>query len=364
MPNAPTIKIIPNVDIDIYPVELQKIARTTKQTELTLGDLHGNALKLIHFLTAENVLNISKQDFDYFVTIYKNSTHNLSIGNLRSFTQLLSKITFNPVGLIRFLGDELADRGNNDLFTLLIFKKMQEHHVPYEILFSNHGLTFLESYELKDPSALQFDLGYSQSSSWYNLQAVIEKLISLNVFTSMVEISYKPYLKILSYALGIKDSKPLLCIYSHAPIGMETLQALADVYAVPFSPLSITDLCATIDAINDLFKQDIRQGCLLKYSDFTVISKMQLPLGLISIPPNAPFLRITWNRATGDKFLNTKATTNTFDIEFIHGHEGPQQGSGNIHSYSKNMINLDASLLGKKEIHVGPYIVSILQWNG
>lgn len=119
-------------------------------TEVTIGDLHGNALKLIFVLIKEGVLDLPKDCYDYFVDIYNADPINKDKVNF--FQQhILPYITLKPgaeITKIRLIGDELADRGGNDYFTLKILQKLKQllPRNALEIIISNHGTGFLKYY--------------------------------------------------------------------------------------------------------------------------------------------------------------------------------------------------------------------------
>lgn len=158
---------------------------------VTLGDLHGNAVKLLHFLMRYGVViwKASVADkaaaYQSFVDIYDRAAELLKFRNLminlqgdiqnsstknevyrsefdrlkvlsapkewmlliRRFDVLMSQLAVqDAMTQVRLLGDELADRGSNDYFTLRLLGFLQEAHVQVSILSSNHGAQFLDDY--------------------------------------------------------------------------------------------------------------------------------------------------------------------------------------------------------------------------
>lgn len=83
------------------------------------------------------------------VKIYQTPLENIDKECLIQFNTILDRIVFEKGRMIRLLGDELADRGANDYFTLKLLEKLQLNKVPVEILLSNHSVEFIESYEKK-----------------------------------------------------------------------------------------------------------------------------------------------------------------------------------------------------------------------
>lgn len=110
--------------------------------EITIGDLHGNALKLLYFLIRNDVIKIDKEDYKLFVTIYQKNPNELTTKDLSFFQIIVNSAEINTQHKIRFLGDDLCDRGMNDYYTLVIYKKLDQANVPFEVILSNHGNFF------------------------------------------------------------------------------------------------------------------------------------------------------------------------------------------------------------------------------
>jgi len=129
-------------------VDSQKIG---KDQELTIGDLHGNALKLVWFLIKHGFIEgFDESLYSKLVEHYKNN-------NLEKFNKIIDenlKINLNA-GKLRLIGDELCDRGSNDGMTLCILEKLSDANkkpidsaekssFEFEIIFSNHTAWFFE----------------------------------------------------------------------------------------------------------------------------------------------------------------------------------------------------------------------------
>src|SRR5579883_2145455 len=107
-------------DLEVYPKETKDTdCIPHANNEFTIGDLHGNALKLLHFLVRQNVINLDEAEYAEFVKLYKKDSKEITKEDLDViFEKILAKMTANPVGTVRLIGDELSDRGANDYFTL------------------------------------------------------------------------------------------------------------------------------------------------------------------------------------------------------------------------------------------------------
>ena len=133
-------------NLDVLPKGNENYPADIKN-QLTIGDLHGNALKLIYFLVRQNVLVIEPENYAEIVVIYKKNE--LRKIDLERFNSILTNIIVQAVGTVRLIGDEVADRGTNDYFTLKLLNMLQSKGVPVEVLISNHGVEFVEACEKK-----------------------------------------------------------------------------------------------------------------------------------------------------------------------------------------------------------------------
>jgi hypothetical protein len=162
--------------VDVYKTtsDKQPIKKSRDGEEATIGDLHGNALKLVFFLAERGFIDFedksssvaggkkqtSAEIYAEFAKIYQDG---LPIKNadcvtdiretseaIKKFEAFLAKITVTKEGekaMFRLIGDVLCDRGQNDYFTLQILKKVEELKLRYEVIFSNHDHRFFESYQ-------------------------------------------------------------------------------------------------------------------------------------------------------------------------------------------------------------------------
>jgi hypothetical protein len=159
--------------VDIY--QFPSVDLIDKGTQITIGDLHGNAMKLMFMLVTHGIAtNINKEDYENLVKIYSIQAENLTKEHLGDFNKILAKIEFNSDSTIRLIGDELADRGNNDYFTLKILEKLHDHKVPVEIIVSNHSIEFIEASEKQKDFRAPM-LNNEHALSMKNLQTLVEK---------------------------------------------------------------------------------------------------------------------------------------------------------------------------------------------
>ena len=153
--------------------------------QLTIGDLHGNAVKLLYFLAAyrivdgwsmnlekiksyslvqqEQVLKNHLEDnwYEEFVNFYDLFSLSIEDADLRRVLKFFKcvieglKISKSNSFLLRFLGDMLADRGKLDPLIILILDALTEATIPIEIVASNHDLEFIEAIERNLPFRAQ-----------------------------------------------------------------------------------------------------------------------------------------------------------------------------------------------------------------
>ena len=103
------------------------------------GDLHANTLKMLIGLEDAYIITNLK-------THYKGLKKAYDRNNVDAFISLIDKLKFRETAIKRslcYLGDILADRGQNDAMTLYLMNKMTENNVDYEIIYSNHGWCFI-----------------------------------------------------------------------------------------------------------------------------------------------------------------------------------------------------------------------------
>lgn len=333
------------MDINVYPTEI----RNPEGKCISCGDLHGNALKLLYFLIAEGVCSF-KDVFHYqeIAKLYNRHSQLLEkknykrlISDIKEFKKLLSYVIYNTkVAKIYFIGDETADRGHNDWFTLWIFKSLAEATISFSIMLSNHGFEFLKNYLSKFVNVKTFITSETCVRSLFNL----EKLINLSATVRQNEVSreqvcelaknyYIPNLKLLCYSPA-PSVETDLAVYHHAPVAMEVITGIAEKLKIRFTIIIIKDLCVLIDKINQFFseKRDVVINHIMdEYKFFEQV-------GHTTIPADYPFLRLIWNRTnTHDAFLKAHP-----QLTFVHGHDGYED-----HPEYKNLINLD-SLFGRE----------------
>ncbi|KAH9256905.1 hypothetical protein BASA81_004726 [Batrachochytrium salamandrivorans] len=275
--------------------------------EITIGDLHGNAMKLVYFLVSEGVLRgLTDQEFSRMCAIY----HSTISTSTREFYDLLhhrgGKIASNHP-TIRLLGDEFADRGTNDELTVMVLEKLLSEGDPskVQVLLSNHGYEFY-SYDQDDHMArLQFKLlsGEKQHASFSNSLHTFHRTVKDKSRAKRVlAMLYKHSLKLVSYS--VRDGGML--IFTHAPIGLETLQLFARDFSLNTTcgnySITQSDLKTCIDLIQHKFDSEI---------------KHRLSWGLRQ---SRSIMEFMWRR-NSDRGKATRPSLNK-TVAWVHGHDG------------------------------------------
>lgn len=296
-----------------------------KHAQITIGDMHANALKFIYFLVRHGVItNMTDEQYETFVGIYMKNIDALTAADLEEFNLILDSLKFNTTATVRLIGDELCDRGANDYFILKLFQKLHQHKVPIETMLSNHGTEFLLAHETKNkffPTIME----PRHTTSMTNLQILIaRKLVTYEEITSIVNEAYKPYNKLLSYTLS-RDKKSI-SLYSHAPVDVGIVKTLAAKLNVPFSDKTPVSLGKTIHGINKAFAKHLADKTV-----HTLLSASVLFNGydVESIDPEKyPVEFIIWNRDLG--ILNRSSIHNGYAISYIHGHDNQISANTNV----------------------------------
>ena len=329
----------PNL-LDYPPVSAYSL---DKNCQLTIGDLHGNALKLLYFLVRESIFEITPEAYQDLVAIYYKDLSEITRNDLDEWCRLLRGVSAKETSsnrLIRLIGDELADRGANDYFVLKLLEKLGNSAIPYEIIISNHGFEFLSVYE----QGLETYYSYLEKPpgefavSLSHLRALVaKKIVSMGDIDYLVKTYYQPYLKVLGYSCFAESSLERLLgitIYSHAPIGFETIRALARDMRVEYRDETAVLLAETMDRINHAFAIVAMNNALLQtYGD-----ELKKQVDVYDIPMEYPLLRCLWARNYSLKDP-PKNLQNNYLLFYVHGHDQGGKVDAHFQSFVTNLDN-------------------------
>lgn len=340
--------------VDIYqPPSIRH--QTPHCTSITIGDLHANPIKLLFTLIREGACYLSANNYQNLVDIYLKSDrlfqtshweapikkHLLSIMN--DYTNLIEKITVaDQLVHIRLLGDELADRGCNDWFILVMLNHLRRKNLKLTSILSNHVAEFIEAVEhytsrvqsnASNPLGSKQDFLYGTTiaptgglkQSLVHLSALLSN--QCITFAQIYNLYHDVYTKILCL-VDFELSKEGLYIFSHAPIGIKVIYQLASKMAIFAKDMHLK---AVIQRINQYFSDEYLLG------HHTISS---LYLNNNALCKLIHFM--LWNRNADPNDLLRPAFFQENALFWVHGHD--------LHSEDrypdKHVINLD-NLLGK-----------------
>nr|NKB47078.1 hypothetical protein [Legionellales bacterium] len=277
-------------DIYHYPDTIESIE---SECYLIHGDMHGNFINFLYFLVRKGLVSITAEDYQTLANIYQkippemNDSRESSVEinpvcsgdieessaetaetaqsilskeDVQNFDNTLKKITLteSPASLI-LAGDELSDRGNNDIFTLFLIRRLHQIGMRLRIILSNHSVEFLNAYRHGIPSSwLDPNSAYYQTHRSQRLldQSIKADLLEQKKLDQLIHEDYLPHLKALSYSIDPHDSKITIC--THAPVGLDTLKKIAEeYYTIDYDDSNLLALCRTLDEINESFAVNI-----------------------------------------------------------------------------------------------------------
>ena len=313
-----------DVDLSVPPCISKRVMGCCADlAELTMGDLHANAMKFIFFLVTEGVFKVSPDVYMTLWDLYQTPMDQVTEETFTRFEAILrDDVSVLRKGtLVRLIGDELSDRGENDFFVLMIFEALVLKGVQFEILFSNHGAEFLNHFNyikkhfafshsfICVPSKMtsyapQIDPLFTNSSKRLKI-SLEEGLINVEELSEKVDNFYVPHIKLISFSLDKSNNE--ITIFSHAPIDLADIKGLALYFDVPYNDGSIVTFGEMIDAINGKAKPDqLYPHCSPYHFDKHVRFH--------------PIYRCAWNRYLTD--LNRPAIhRNGFKMHWVHGHD-------------------------------------------
>ena len=308
--------------------KLPKIIQSDS-THVSLGDLHGNALKLIYVMIEEGVLELeddagedgmsAAEKYEGLRAIYYKRVDELTKEDVAYFAAIIDNATVHNNKAVTLIGDELADRGKNDYFTLLVLQKLKKAQVNIDIMVSNHSVEFIRDYEATKFTGIA-RLQKGQGQSLANMSKLIERgIIYDRDVRKIVDECYKDMVKAIGYSIS---SEGEVTLFTHAPVGLETIKSLANKFGVAYKDNSPKELIHTIDAINaqvtDLFGRKQLAALIDQERGFNI------PHPGLPVPPESyPLWRLIWNREIGDELITQPK--GEFKVNFVHGHIGEGQ---------------------------------------
>ncbi|MCX7121316.1 MAG: hypothetical protein NTZ67_06035 [Gammaproteobacteria bacterium] len=266
----------------IYPVET-----------IAFGDAHANTLRMVYLRVLTGVLDVTpdqylalKRLYDAHAALlialdkftvpaaatrwtneYKTAWSAVK-NNIAAFNAIIHNFSVHHHLLTIEIGDVLADRREQDAFTLSLFDHLnnqkeneEDEFAKYVIIYSNHDEQFMLQYQkgfldiLKDKGKLGGGMRDGADRSLVNLGIALKhKVIPEDVISKQVEEAYKPYLK-MGYAVPMNGKS--VDRFFHAPVDSLQVKSLADFFKVAYENASVEDVINTINLINVKFKQKL-----------------------------------------------------------------------------------------------------------
>ncbi|MCA0403336.1 MAG: hypothetical protein LCH30_05990 [Proteobacteria bacterium] len=262
---------------------------------------------------------------------------------IKRFYAVLENLEVANRGLLRLIGDELADRGKNDLLTLIFMGFLGKQDIDLRINISNHSNQFIAHQEgLEDSS----EVDPRQKPSLRNYQTLLTHQVidpeTMGEIERIVEEVYKPSLKAIDYQI-VEGTPPSIRLFTHAPVRFALVEKLAEKADLPYKADTVEDLARTIDGINAFLTGAVKQGTVHELCKKPPKAPEQPgdPEGWIGhqleglekeqqMLEDYPWYYVAWNRwdneIEADKTARPSAIKGFFgvvryNIEYVHGHD-------------------------------------------
>ena len=290
MPRTKVTHITPTVPfLDFMP---QKALTTQNiSTAHVIGDLHGSEFSFIQQLILLGIIEFSPTDLkilselakstvldqirelisvmaknvkekkndtpehEGYIFLYK-MLREEALNEMNQFSEILKRmLILNVEKLILLIGDEIADRNNCLWAILALINELCNRNVNIQILLSNHGLVLLYALILNqwklNSSVCILDPEYARSLRGIQTKLKIGILEQQNL--DLLLDNWLSLLHLISYSY----SDTSITCYSHAPIGLDTIEALAIKYQLTYDDSSRDKLAQTIEAIDNAFRESL-----------------------------------------------------------------------------------------------------------
>ncbi len=338
-------------------------------TTISIGDLHGNTIKFLWILQRHGIItNLNDKNYNKLREIYNKDVRDLEREDIDEFNKILSELKFNTHIKLCLIGDELADRGSNDYFTLKLLERLHDSGVKTDIILSNHGAEFVQAVireKIREQSIIgdklskamrtstqdylengetyseSFSIKSDQIVSMNNLQILIKKrLITKKDVKNIAEEIYLPKLNLISYTLESELDGGGITLSTHAPVGIENIKKLAEKMEISYKDSTAKDLAETIDAINEKYRKDYLDAKEEKkeYKDvFNIYDKED------------PIRFFLWNRDYDIIERPKHHAKHGYPLRFAHGHDIDLSKKEDKKRFDEHIFNLDNDLGKEKE---------------
>ncbi len=266
------------------------------------------------------------------------------------FKEILARVKIlDTKKIVLLLGDELFDRGRCDWNTKMLITHLRKNRMILRSLLSNHAVEALYNYLTKNwdidtpPRLMRDDLPQFYDSAINEKVLLDLKLVSQEIIERLTK-NWVDTLNLITYS----RTESGITIYTHAPVGLETIKALAKKYNINYSDNTIEELCETIDEINYKFHVSLEKnpadpesfvyqfdkeievhGKLLEEEGFSYLDICSDDL------PILPLLNTLWNRNHDYLVRPVRHRVGGYSLNFSYGHETPQE------TPAENLLELD-----------------------
>lgn len=288
--------------------------------EITLGDLHANLMILINMGIYHGLYTLSQEAWQRLRAIFFEKPEHLTPALQETFRKTLDEAIIskeNSQGLLRLLGDEIADRCGCDLLTLYFLEFLKKNNIQYRIMLSNHGYEAIHNLE-ENSRFKGHCIGTGAESSEENpfiqsllsLQKVMDcKHISREKVEGLFSTCYFPHLACIDYSLS-KDNQ--LTWYTHSYTTLHTLARLAKDFKIPEAETILTGnldaQIAVLDAVQEKFTQIVKDRHISSF----------VRIGSVGKPWNAHWSPLGWMIWT--RFLEPMRNPWDDQIFHVNGH--------------------------------------------
>lgn len=326
-----------SIDLRVYPGV--KFAAVNKNGgQVTLGDLHANPLKLIHYLfrygVADFIENAPVQYQMMVQLLTSKAPSDWDKNDLATFKKRLSNMTFNQGIFLRLIGDETGDRVGNDFIILLILQALKQNGVQYEVMISNHGAEFIGAYENYKvnkkftPPLLRGDFVYS---TYCMNQFINNQVITSEEVFHLIETCYKPMLRLISYSAEEKyNGEDRFVLFCHAPLPLKGIHHIALALGVEPKLKNHAEIADTIKAINEAVQKHIQANTFYAFANQN--NAMQAGYHGVINMETAPVAYVLWSRQ-----YSALVDLMAQKIVEVHGHDST------LHPFTSFVLTTDSS---------------------
>jgi len=263
-----------HANLALYPKAKPLDPPVADYNQLTVGDMHGNSIKLLNYLVKMSYWKLTKDQFNTLNDLYLKDIETMQANEwnqykieLYAYNQIVDEIEIPPEQapkLVRLIGDLLCDRGSNDLLTIPLLRKIPNKRY----ILSNHDLEFLLKYYKKTGTFGDTPEIHPFIRSFNNMQTCLDKGIGEEKEVGdFIENDFMPNAVLIDYSI----EKDTLKIYHHAPSNDQSIIDAARAFGVKTEldfNSSIEEVCRAIDEINKEVQESLKNGFF--FNEFTL----------------------------------------------------------------------------------------------